>query len=561
MFEAYKVAVELAVIDKFSNGIFLASAAFDKLNFKIEKLDGLLGKIQKYSLPVGGILGGIGLGIAAPLIDAVSKAAELQKQMIGIQIATHGTTAQMDSLRIAMEKASSSTIFNTVDVAKMAKIIATSNNFSASELTSILPVIAKFADVNAMMKGTPYSSSVIAGVKLMHLAQKYDPAEVSPYFNTLTKASFMMPGGIGELQHALAYSMPLGGAALGVDPQTMVVMTALLNRLGFSGSRGGTNLIAAMSRTIPGIFGSGLLKGKSYSALSDMGFIDSSGHSKFIKNGKFDAFLWIQGLSSFVHDAIVKDPVHGRERILKDFQHAFGSQGGKIASLLSSPRAIDQLDKMVLLFQQLADMGVIQNTFYTKSVSQKWLDAKTNFQNALIELGTQLLPLATIALNHFNSAITGLTTWMQNHKRETKLFAESLVAISIALSGLGTLGLVAAAITALLTPVGAAVIAITALGAAITALVNFIPHFAHKTISPAQTEKFVNNPLKTDLNPLGDPFIAKMLSPFSVNVTVSGDIKNFVKASVTHQGQQMSRQQNIGTSRSDNTITIPFPAY
>jgi hypothetical protein len=123
------------------------------------------------------------------------------------------------------------------------------------------------------MKETPYSSSVVDAVKMMHLAQKYSPSNVEPYFDAITKASFMMPGGVGELRSALSYYQPMGKAALGVDDQNSIMLVALLSRLGLSGSRGGTNLLAAMTRTIPGVFGSGLLKGKSHEALADMGLL------------------------------------------------------------------------------------------------------------------------------------------------------------------------------------------------------------------------------------------------------------------------------------------------
>lgn len=449
MFEEYKVAVKLSLNDGITKGLVLISQRFKSLGVDADVLQTKLKALKDLAFVGAGLFVG-GMAIGAPFVYAISKAAELQKQMIGIQIATHGTTKQMDDLRASMEKASSTTIFSTVDVAKMAKIVATSNAFTTPQLTALMPSIAKFADVQAMMKGTPYSSSVLDAVKLMHLAQKYSPSEVTPYFNTLTKASFMMPGGISQLQHALAYSMPMGQTALGIDPQTMVMITALLNRLGFSGSRGGTNLVAAMTRTIPGMFGSGLLRGKSHEALADMGFIDSHGHSKFMEKGKFDAFLWIQGLTKFVHDALIKDPIHGRERIAIDFQHAFGSQGGKIAALLSSPKSINQLGQMFLMFSQLADTGAIQNQFYQKSVSQQFIDAKTNFQNVMIELGTNLLPLATHALTDLNNALNILIPWMRKNKELVKdlslafvglsgalLFGGLVIGLTVAFRGLG----------------------------------------------------------------------------------------------------------------------------
>jgi hypothetical protein len=116
-------------------------------------------------------------------------------------------------------------------------------------------------------------------------------------------------------------------------------------------------------------------------------------------NGKFSTEQWVYGLSNVVRDAIAKDPVRGRERVMIDFQHAFGVQGSKVAALLSTPGAITQLASMGADFSQLASTGAIQDKFVTESVSQQFKTASTNFQNAMIELGTNLLPLATHALN------------------------------------------------------------------------------------------------------------------------------------------------------------------
>lgn len=440
MFEDYTVAVRVKLFNEVSGGLLLMSKQFESLTGKAVLFQKELASIKRQMMAGFGMIGG-GFALAAPFIYAISKAAELQKQMIGIQIATGGTADQMDKLRVSIERASSTTIFSSLDVAKMAKLVSTSNTFSAPQLTALMPTIARFADVQAMMKGTPYSSSVLDAVKLMHLAQRYSPQDVAPYFDELTKATFMMPGGIGELRHALAYFMPMGKAALGVDDKSSIMIAALLNRLGLQGSRGGTNLLAAMTRTIPGVFGSGLLKGKSFEALSDMGFIDKKGHSKFMKNGVFDTSLWVQGLASFVHNAITKDPLHGRERVMIDLNHALGVQGSKVAGLLSSPQAIEQLNLMFEQFQKLAETGAIQNTFFQKSVAQQWKDSVTNFQNVMIELGMTLLPLATRGLHRLNDDLNILVDWMRKNHSLVRELAYGFLTLAAAMAFSGVLTL------------------------------------------------------------------------------------------------------------------------
>jgi hypothetical protein len=485
MFENYTVGVKVKLFNEVSGGLLLMSKQFQGLTDKALTFQGHIKKIQNQMTAGFGMIGA-GTALAAPFVYAISKAAELQKQMIGIQIATHGTTSQMDSLRVAIEKASAPTVFSALDVAKMAKLVATSNSFTAPQLQALMPSIARFADVQYLMKGTPYTTSVVDAVKMMHLAQKYSPNDVEPYFDEITKASFMMPGGVGELRSALSYFQPMGKSALGVTDKDSIMLVALLSRLGLSGSRGGTNLLASMTRTIPGVFGSGLLKGKSHEALADMGFIDKHGHSKFMVNGKFNTDAWVEGLSEFVRSAIAKDPLHGRERVMIDFQHAFGTQGAKVAALLSSPGAIAQLASMGEDFEQLASMGAIQDQFVQQSVSQQYQTAVTNFQNAMIELGVNLLPMATHALKDINAELDIFIPWMRTHKKEVKELSEAFLALAGAMAFGGIVTLLTAAFTGL-SAVLKGILAITGISSTSTALAGAGAGLAARTAAMGMT--------------------------------------------------------------------------
>jgi hypothetical protein len=470
MHEAYAVGVKLTLVNDFTKGLTMASVGFKALGVETEKLEKRLKSIKNLSMAGGGFIGA-GFAITSPIIYAISKAAELQKQIIGIQIATHGTNQEMEKLRFTMESASSRTVFSTVQVADMAKLIATSNSFNASQVNQVLPAYARFADVQKLLKGTDYNTSVLEAVRLAHTAQIYDPVKLTAYLDTLTKATIITPGSITELGTALKYSQGTAQTALGVDPQNMVLLTALLNRMGFAGSRGGTNLIDAMIRTMPGIFGSGLLEGKSNQALRHMGLVDSKGHSLIFTNGKFDAMKWMQGLAAFVQKDFATMPeAQARQDILTTMQHSFGAQGRRVATLLSSQQAIDQLLAIGKQFDMLASTGAIQDKFVTESVSQQFTTSLTNFQNALTELGYTLLPLATKFLNAVNHELGILIPWMQAHQQEVKRFAEAVLLFGGVMLIVGPMLLLVAAFEALLTPLGAVVGLVTALTAALTIL-------------------------------------------------------------------------------------------
>jgi hypothetical protein len=449
MFEAYTVAVRLSLVNQVSAGLLTLSQQFMATDAAAKRLQQRMDSI-KAQAKTGMYLFGGGAALAAPFIYAIDKAAEFQKQLLGIQYATHGTTEAMQNMRRSIEGIAGQTVFSVVDVAKMAKIISTGNAFSAQQVSDILPIYARFADVQLLMKGTPYTQSVTEAVRLAHIAQHYDPASLTGYLDLLTKASMVVPGGLGELGNALKYSQGMGKTALGIDDQNMIILTALLNRLGFSGSRGGTNTIAAMVRSIPGIFGSGLLKGKSSQALAHMGMIDAAGHSKAFVNGKFDPVAWMGLLGTFVNrDFATMPEALARQDIVTQFTHAFGVMGNRVTSLLSSPQAISQFQQIGQQFQQAGGVEMIQRGFQDQSVSQQWMNAKTNFTSAMIELGTTLLPTATVVLKKLNTELQKLIEWMATHQDTVRHLALAFLGLSGAMMFGGTVLLLTAAMRGL----------------------------------------------------------------------------------------------------------------
>jgi hypothetical protein len=442
--EAYSVAVRLRLVNEVSTGLSAMALQFAATDKHAAALQKRLTAIKTQAL-AGAALFGTGAVMAAPIIFAISKAAELQKQLIAVQIATRGTTGEMINMRRGIEGIASQTIFSNIDVAKMAKLVATGTGLGAGDVSKLLPAYAKFADVQMLMKGTSYDASVKDAIRLAHTAQHYDPTSLGKYLDLLTKASLIVPGSLGEVGQALKYSQGMGKTALGINDESMVLLTSLLNRLGFAGSRGGTNLIAAMTRTIPGIFGSGLLTGKSAVALNNMGMVDSSGHSKFFTNGKFDAFKWMGGLSGYVQKEFASHPeALARQDIMKNFQHAFGVQGARVASLLADPKALEQLRKIGEAFAGYGGVDAMQKKFADESVEQKMINAKTNFISAMTEIGYTLLPLAATGLTRLNIGLQGMITWITDNPGKVKVMTVAFTLLSASLMFGGIVNLAAA---------------------------------------------------------------------------------------------------------------------
>lgn len=445
MFEAYRVAVKISLINEVSAGVLLIAKQFGMADTAAKAFHARVNAI-KDTMKGGAFMAAGGAAIAAPFIYAIDKAAELQKQLIGVQIATRGTTAEMDAMRRSIEGIAGQTVFSNVEVARIAKMISTGTTFSASQVAGMLPAYTRFADVQMMMKGTGYQESVPELLRLAHTAQKYTPEAIAKYADLLTKASFVVPGGLGEIGNALKYSQGVGKQVLGVDDDSMVLTVALLNQMGLKGSRGGTNLIAAMTRTIPGIFGSGLLKGKSNEALRAMGMVDAQGHSTvFNAQGNFDTFMWLGRLSEYTTRAMATMPAAlARQQIMTNMQHAFGTQGARVASLLANPQAIELLNLIGARFAKAGGVEEIQGRFANEAVAQQWMNAKTNFVSAMTELGMTLLPLASRALKGLNTELQGLIRWITENQGKTKALAYGFLTLSGAMAIGGTLTMLSA---------------------------------------------------------------------------------------------------------------------
>ena len=454
MFESYKVFVSVKLLDEVTRPISLLTRHFLQTEQAAAKLQTRLNAIKGFF--AGGVgLMGAGAVLAAPLVYAVDKAAELQKQMIAIRIATRGTTDQMNSMRQAIEGVASQTMFSNIDVAKMAKQVATGTGLGAQQVQAILPAYVKYADVQLLMKGTPYEQSVKDAIMAAHGAQHYDPKSLTTYLDTINKASLFIPGSTTEIVRALAYSQGIAKTALGSDDEQNILMVALLNRMGFPGTRGGTNLSAAMTRSIPGVFGSGLLKGKSYQALAAMNMIDAQGHAKVFTDGKFDTMKWMGLMSDYVAREFASHPeAVARQDIMKNFQHAYGTIGGRVASLLSSPQAIEQFRTMNEQMQQFGGFEGMQQIFKDESVAQQYHNAMTNLQSAMVELGLTLLPTVTKALVKFNGYMSELITWMTKNPGQVKQYAKDVAYFAAALLGLGAISVATSGVIGLLTAIG-----------------------------------------------------------------------------------------------------------
>lgn len=454
MFESYRVGVRLSLIDDVASPMRLLLRHFADAELAAGKLQVRLDKIRGFF--VGGTaLFGAGAAMAAPLIASIDKAAQLQKQMIAIQLSTRGTTAEMGALRATIEQISGQTIFSAIDVAKMAKQVSTGTGFNAQQLQNVLPAYARYADVQALMKGAPYEQSIGDAIRAAHGAGHFDAKSLTEYLDLINKASLIIPGSTAEIAKGLAYFQTVSKNELGLSDNDSILAVALANRLGMHGTRGGTTLTAALTRSVPGVFGSGLLTGKSGESLKDMGMVDAHGRAKVFKDGKFDMLTWMGLTADYVAREFASNPENeARQHILQHFQRAYGTQGSRLASLLGTPQAITSWKELGAQFGQYGGFEAMQETFANQSVAQQWMNTKADFSNALTEVGMTLLPTASKALQTLNGYLKDFVAWTTKNPEKVGEYAKNIGLFAVAIAGLGVVSIATSAITGLVTVLG-----------------------------------------------------------------------------------------------------------
>lgn len=475
----YSVAVKISLINHVSSGLVSMAQQFAKLNNQAVMFQARINSLR-FQGRVGAGMIDFGSAMLAPFLKAATQAGKLEQHLFVIKTATQANIEQMDNYRKAIERVASQSMFSSIKVAEMGKIIATTGNFKIDQLAKVTEEFTKFATIQNIIKGTSFEASTKQGLQLSEITGHFDAASTKKNLDLLTKIGLIMPDSIQQVLGSMKYMQGTVKNVMGVEDEQGLLFVAMLNRLGINGTRAGSMLTAAISRSVPGVLGSGLWDGKSPQALNAMGMTDGAGHANYFnKQGKFDAIKWMSLMGDYVKkEFALNSPGVARENIMKNFSYAYGMNGARIAGLLSSPEALEQykvLERVVKMYPNLDKLSEGMDTLFVKQLPQ----AMENFQTALVNIGYTLLPIASNALKSFNENAESLIKFMQAHETAIRIFAQSFLWIgglavlggSLLLIKVGLMGLIIP-ITLISAPIWLSVAALTAFGFALYQLVN-----------------------------------------------------------------------------------------
>lgn len=408
----------------------------------------------------------------------VADARDLQDALTAVGLATRGTSAQLESMRAQAFQVAGKTQFSAPDVLKMAQLAATGGINDRATLSSMLPTLARAAEVQSRLKGISFEESVPAMVNLAHQFQSYgaQPGDTAAQAAAKNRTFQSMIGRVvqtalvsnmtpDQLERSMAY-MAQAHSNLGVSAAQALEFTAFASNVGITGGQGGG---ARLRQFFSGLAGIG--SPASRTALHEIErrgggtFFDAQGHFQGGEQSVTRAFAILEKASASFGD--------DQRARLAYFSKAFGAAGGMMATVGSTPEAQTRMAALQKSFaaDPITSLDKAQETL-NKTLSGQLVTLQTNIHSLGAMLGTELLPPLTAITSALVRVTSAMVALGSQHPWLVKIAAYfTLIATAAALIA-GPILLIAGAINmiaaagATLAGVGAA---IGGVGAAIVA--------------------------------------------------------------------------------------------
>lgn len=341
---------------------------------------------------------GAGAGIAGMTV-AVSEAANLQRQLSLIQIATGASNTQMERMRQLAYEVSNATAQSVSQSAQVIGVMASSGINQIQQLNhDFVMSVAKFADVQYLKSGGKVSFDEAAkqAIQLAHLYRAYTPQQISPILDDVTKLSFMMPDTLNRYLTQAGYYVPLF-RRFGVPQQESLVLGAFMDRMGLGRGKGGTALQNFLTHMTSGLQMSTHAQSGMHDALVQLGILRANGaenprifrYDPKTGHSVIDIFAALQT----INDSIDKQTAHmtGPEKAAKErqmigmIQHAFGIQGARFG-YLGDETGLKQLLGMLKQLPKMPGVNRAQGTLMG-NLSGEFQRSVSNLTSVMTELG------------------------------------------------------------------------------------------------------------------------------------------------------------------------------
>ncbi len=283
---AFRVGVSIALTGNMLTGLGAIGRGIANVSTLTSGLNAQLRGLET-RMVAGAAVIGVGAGMLSFWSKSVSGAAQLQQQMFLLQTTTRASNKEMNSFLGTALEWSNKTMFSLTQMTGIANQIREMGITNIKQIQSMMPWVSQMAEILNLTRGVPVQQSVQYGVGMSRLMGAYTPQQQQEAMQLLTRFAVATPSTPTRTLTQASYAAPMMINVLGVKPEDMLAVL-LANQLmmpGAGGARGplsGAQLSNIMVRQFPGVFGSGLLKGKSTEALAALG-ITQGGLNRFVR--------------------------------------------------------------------------------------------------------------------------------------------------------------------------------------------------------------------------------------------------------------------------------------
>ncbi len=423
----FRVGVELYLVDRMTRalgGVVGSLVLAEKQSKEFEKsLTGIRARMV-----IGTALMGIGAAAASGLYRGAKSAAEFQRTLTELQIATGMTRREMTAMRAEIEQVSHATMFGVNTVGNLA-IMMRGLGMARKDMMALLPMLTMAAEVVSSFSGKGSPAQVVTALgSIAKMAGLHTAAAMHPVMETAAKLMELTPGGASGLQTQGRYVIPTS-TALGIPIQTMLPFMATLLEVGGGGGgraggvASGAGLAMFLQRLVPGAAGGGVLPPhRQIAALSELGLLDRNRQSTILTHGVPDLTKVIRTLSSALTRL-------GRFEFEKVAKVGFGTTGGRVAEEVALQAFRVELAATLRRIGAMAPVEQQQRTLQT-TVWNATLRAMTDLKNLVINAFLpgmkELLPV----INQIDAAIDRASTWMLKHPHFALEFDRIAVALT-----------------------------------------------------------------------------------------------------------------------------------
>jgi TP901 family phage tail tape measure protein len=415
----------------FTSGMASVSRSTIAANEQLQRQHGLITRnelaMRKYqraledtratSLRMGTTIAGVGFAVgAAGLVAATVGAANFERAMTGVQIATGATAKQMKQLSDMAFHVSGTTAQGSTTIANEMARAAQVAFKDPKQLMAIFPMMAKYADVRWMATGGQQDPTETVGLmsSYAHMFSAYGVNAMSKMLDLSAKLQFSTDTSLQQLVTQGRMYIP-NASKLGVSMDDIMQYTAIMSQTGFMKGRGGTALNNLILGAEGAVSPTATLSKARSRGLHDLGMFDSVGRFRFVdEKGHLMLDQMVRHLQAVRTQMEHTDARFGGGRWMTDIGAAFGKEAQRLVSVLADPATRGQMDRNQRALQTVPGVEG-QWELYSRDLFYEWSSFTNDIENVGKALAIPNLPLIEHGFHAIDLQLLRLSDWLKQN--------------------------------------------------------------------------------------------------------------------------------------------------